>query len=551
MIEVSPISSGASDPQGREPREARETAAYWRTQEMFLIQEVMRLVGKGLEMEGVVREMLHLLSELLGLNRGRVVLKAAEGEGHAIAHAYGLTRDEMARGRYAPGEGITGRVIKDGHLVIVQDIDKEPLFLGRAVDRARLPDGVVAFIALPIQVDGRTVGALACHRIRHRERALADDVTMLRIMATMIGQLLTLAARMDEKTRALEEQNGRLARELRAKRSRYGIIGTAPALLRALEQVEQVSAATASVLLLGESGTGKELFARALHLASPRSDKPFIRVNCAAIPETLFESELFGHERGAFTGATAARMGWFEQAHGGTIFLDEIGEMPLLMQAKLLRVLQEGTVVRLGGTREIKVDMRLVAASNRDLAALVAAGRFREDLFYRLNVIPILLPALAQRREDIPDLVMNFLARVNQDNQRNVNLTPEAVAHLARQPWPGNVRQLSNFIERLVLLAPRPVLDLADVEAALRLHAPEPVALPASLLPASLLTPGLMPAQGEPAFRPYLRATSHAPEELKRALARSGGNKSRAAQILGLTERQFAYRLRKQEDDSA
>lgn len=525
----------------KEMKDARESGAYWRTQEMFLIQEVMRLVGKGLEMDGVLREMLHLLSELLGLNRGRIVLQAPDGEGHRIAYAYGLTREEMARGRYAPGEGITGRVIQDGHLVIVQDIDKEPLFLARAVDRARLPEGIVSFIVLPIQVQSRTVGALACHRIRHRDRALADDVTMLRIMSTLIGQLLTLHARMDAKTKALQEQNERLARELRAGRTRYGIIGTSPALLRALEQVEQVSAATASVLLLGESGTGKELFARALHLASPRRDKPFIRVNCAAIPETLFESELFGHERGAFTGAMASRAGWFEQAHQGTIFLDEIGEMPLQLQAKLLRVLQEGAVVRLGGTREIKVDMRLVAATNRDLAALVAAGRFREDLFYRLNVIPIHLPALAQRREDIPDLVMNFLARVNQENQRNVNLTPEAVAHLAAQNWPGNVRQLSNFIERLVLLAPRPVLDLADVTAALRLHAPEP--MPA--LPASLLPPGIVPASGEPAFRPYLRATSHAPEELKQALARAGGNKSRAAQILGLTERQFAYRLRK------
>lgn len=546
MIEASTIASALSEGGLPEARDVRETSAFWRTQEMFLIQEVMRLVGKGLEMEGVLREMLHLLSELLGLNRGRIVLKDAEGEGHHIAYAYGLTREEMGRGRYAPGEGITGRVIKDGHLVIVQDIDREPLFLARAVERERLPEGTVAFIALPIRVDGRTVGALACHRIRHRERALADDVTMLRIMATMIGQLLTLSARVDAKTRALEEQNQRLARELRAKRGRYGIIGTSPALLRALEQVEQVSAANATVLLLGESGTGKELFARALHLASPRSEKPFIRVNCAAIPESLFESELFGHERGAFTGAIAARAGWFEQGHGGTIFLDEIGELPLPMQAKLLRVLQEGTVVRLGGTREMKVDMRLVAATNRDLSILVAQARFREDLFYRLNVIPIHLPALAQRREDIPDLVMNFLARVNQENQRNVNLTREAVAHLASQSWPGNVRQLSNFIERLVLLAPRPVLDVGDVDAAFRLHAPEPVALPASLLPSNFIQ-----APPEPPFRPYMKATSHAPDELKRALARSGGNKSRAAQILGLTERQFAYRLRKQEDGEA
>jgi len=520
--------------------EAHTTSAFWRTQEMFLIQEVMRLIGKGLEMDEVVREMLHLLSEMLGLNRGRVVLKDPDGPDYQIAHAYGLTREEMARGRYQWGEGITGRVIKDGHLVIVQDIDKEPLFLARAVPRARLPEGVVAFIVLPIRVDHRTVGALACHRIRHRERALADDVTILRILVTMISQLLTLNARVDQRTRALEEHNEMLARELRSKRARYGIIGTSPPLLRALAQIEQVSAASASVLLLGESGTGKELFARALHLASPRRDKPFIKVNCAAIPETLFESELFGHERGAFTGAVAARAGWFEQASSGTIFLDEIGELPPILQTKLLRVLQEGTVVRLGGQREIKVDMRLVAATNRDLAADVARGTFREDLFYRLNVIPIVLPPLSERRGDIPDLVVHALARANQDNQRNVNLTPEAIRHLARQAWPGNVRQLGNFIERLVLLAGKSVLDLADVTVFLHDSRSDGVGArpPADPAPGS----GHVP---DPGYRPYLRVASHGAEELRHALQKAGGNKSRAAQLLGLTERQFAYRWRK------
>ncbi len=511
----------------------RAGSGFWRTQEMFLIQEVSRLIGKGLEMESVLREMLHLLSELLGLNRGRIVLKDEDGEGHHIAFAYGLTREEMARGRYAPGEGITGRVIADGHLVIVQDIDKEPLFLARAVPRASLPPGVVAFLALPIRVGHRTVGALACHRLRHRDRPLGDDLDMLRIMVTLIGQLLTLNARVVEKTRALEARNEMLSRALSADRVRYGIIGSAPPLLQALAQIEQVASAQATVLLLGESGTGKELFARALHLAGPRRNTPFITVNCAAIPETLFESELFGHERGAFTGASAARAGWFEQAKGGTIFLDEIGELPAPLQAKLLRVLQEGVVVRLGGTREIKVETRLVAATHRDLAAEVARGAFREDLYYRLNVIPIHLPALAERREDIPDLVMHFLARTNQENGRSVNLTDAAVRHLARQPWPGNVRQLSNFIARLVLLAQGPVLDVAEVTAALLNPAGERG------------IPRQEPIARDPAYRPYLRASSHSEGELAEALERAGGNKSRAAQILGLTERQFAYRWRK------
>ncbi|KOX56204.1 sigma-54-dependent Fis family transcriptional regulator [Methylobacterium fujisawaense] len=519
------------------------SSTYWRTQEMFLIQEVMNLVGKGLHLDQVAREMLHLLSEIVGLNRGRIVLKDPDGAGYRIAHSYGLTREEVARGRYAPGEGITGRVIQDGHLVIVQDIDNDPVFLGRAVERARLPRGAVSFLALPIRVEQRTVGAIACHRIRHRERPLSDDLTLLRIIATMVSQLLTLNERVERKTRALEEHNDMLARELRIKRARYGIIGTSPALLRALVQVEKVADATASVLLLGESGTGKELFARALHLASPRRDRPFVKVNCAAIPESLFESELFGHERGAFTGAVAARAGWFEQASGGTIFLDEIGEMPAILQTKLLRTLQEGTVVRLGGKREIRVDMRLVAATNRDLAAEVAHGRFREDLFYRLNVIPITLPPLAERRDDIPDLVLHFLTQANQANQRNVNLTRSAVAHLARQPWPGNIRQLANFIERLVLLASEGVLDVDDLQPML-----------GGVTVSGAVAPGparhIVPTGGDPVhamggLRPYLPADSHDGAQLRLALTQAGGNKTRAAQRLGLTERQFSYRWRK------
>ena len=346
------------------------------------MSEVMRLVGRSLAPKVVLREMLHLLSEPLGLNRGRIVLADEDAATASIRFAYGLTKAEMALGRYAAGEGITGAVLATGQPIIVQDIDAEPRFLARAVTRARLPQEIVAFIALPIEVNRRTVGVLAVHRIRHRNRLLDDDVAVLKILATLAGQLLQLRSLVEEKTRALEARNALLTRALESAGARYGIIGTSPALLQALGELERVSQASASVLLLGDSGTGKELFARAVHLASLRRDAPFIKVNCAAIPDTLFESELFGHERGAFTGANTARAGWFEQADRGTIFLDEIGELPLLMQTKLLRTLQEGTIVRLGGKREVPVNVRLVAATNRDLAIEVARGQFRRDLFF-------------------------------------------------------------------------------------------------------------------------------------------------------------------------
>ena len=516
--------------------------AFWRSQEMLLLQQVMALAGKSLAVEPVFKEMLHLLSELLGLNRGRIVLLDEDGRGGSIRYAYGLTREEVALGRYAMSEGVTGRVLAHGQVTIVQDIDKEPIFLGRMVERSLVPAGPVSFFALPIQIGQKTVGVLACHRIRMRTRPLADDLTILRILATLAGQMLHLHSYIEEKTRALEQHNDMLTRALHADATRYGIVGNSPELLRAISELERVSDATASVLLLGESGTGKELFARALHLASPRRDKPFIKVNCAAIPDTLFESELFGYERGAFTGATAMRAGWFEQADGGTIFLDEIGELPLTMQTKLLRTLQEGTITRLGGKREIRIDVRLVAATNRDLATEVSRGQFRQDLYYRLNVIPIHLPSLAERRSDIPALAMHFLNRVNQANQRNISLTADAIARLQGYPWPGNIRELSNVIERMVLLADKPSLNAAGIEPFLaggevaEVEAALPVAAPAPMLPGQM-----MPM----AVRPYAAAGSHSVQELQQAVNQCGGNKSRAAQLLGMTPRQFNYRWQK------
>jgi len=297
------------------------------------------------------------------------------------------------------------------------------------------------------------------------------------------------------------------------------------------------------VLLLGESGTGKEMFARALHLASPRREQPFIKVNCAAIPDTLFESELFGYERGAFTGATSARAGMFEQANGGTILLDEIGELPLTMQTKLLRTLQEGTIVRLGGKREVSVDARLVAATNLDLQREVELGAFREDLFYRLNVIPIRLPSLRDRRSDIHELAIHFLSRFNQTNHRNVNLSPSAFERLQAHAWPGNIRELANLIERVVLLSDKGILEAVDIERFMpKASSPDRGRPRGATFPQS--RSASVGAERE-LVREYLPAQSHASQDLLDALEQSGGNRSRAAQAVGLTLRQFNYRLAK------
>jgi len=373
---------------------------------------------------------------------------------------------------------------------------------------------------------------------------------VLRVLATLAGQLLQLEELVAEQTRQLEARNAVLAQALNTKSARYGLIGNSPPLLQALGELERVSQTTATVLLLGESGTGKELFARAVHLASPRRDQPFIKVNCSAIPDALFESELFGYERGAFTGASVARAGWFEQAHGGTLFLDEIGELPLAMQSKLLRTLQEGTLVRLGGKQEVRVNVRVVAATNRDLAREVDAGGFRQDLYYRLNVIPIQLPSLRERREDIRALALHFVSRANQAHQRNVNLSTDALARLEDHAWPGNIRELGNLIERLVLLADRPLLTAEDLER----YMPDAAAVAPSTgpLPQGIAAGSVRPepqdappARAAPLVRDYAPAHSHTVDALQAALAQAQGNQSRAAQSLGLTLRQFSYRLRK------
>ncbi len=529
---------------------------YWRPQEMLLLREVMKHIGKSLTPEVVCREMLHLCSELLGLNRGRILLadnleqvadlppeSMLRVASASIRYAYGLTREEVGRGRFRAGEGVVGRVLVTGQLVIVQDIDNEPTFLARTVKRSDLPPGPVSFIALPILIGRSTVGVLACHRIRNRTRPLTDDLAILSILSTLIGQLLELQVSVERRTRQLEAQNMALTHALESSPARYGIVGTSPALLRAIAELEQVSGTKASVLLLGESGTGKEMFARALHLASPRRDQPFIKVNCAAIPETLFESELFGYERGAFTGATNARAGMFEQANGGTILLDEIGELPMSMQTKLLRTLQEGTIVRLGGKREVSVDARLVAATNRDLQREVELGAFREDLFYRLNVIPIALPSLRDRRSDIHELAIHFLSRFNQANQRNVNLSPSAFERLREHAWPGNIRELANLIERVVLLSDKGVLEAIDIERFMpKISTSDRGRTRSAALPhnrsASVGTEREL-------MREYLPVRSHAGQDLLDALEQSGGNRSRAAQAVGLTLRQFNYRLAK------
>lgn len=337
---------------------------------------------------------------------------------------------------------------------------------------------------------------------------------------------LLLAVERTLRARRLENENRRLAEEVGDRDRLVDLIGRSPSMQKVFRRVEKLAGTEATVLLGGESGTGKELAARALHQLSRRSGGPFVAVNCAAIPETLVEAEFFGAERGAYTGADRARAGKFEAAQGGTLFLDEVGELPQAIQPKLLRALQERRITRVGATRELDVDARVIAATNRDLAAEVAAGRFREDLYYRLNVVAVTMPPLRERREDVPLLAEHFRERFARRHGTRVEPFSTAVLRrLVEYPWPGNARELANAVERLVLLAEDGVVSPAD--------------LPAELAAPARTSGGFRLPPGGLSFEELER------DLLAQALELAAGNRARAARLLDLPYKAFLYRLEK------
>lgn len=510
--------------------------------ELLVVQEAARLITHGGDTDGAIYGILHLLSQLLGLNRGRVLLPEGEGSHLAIRYAYGLTEKERDRGRYAIGEGISGRVFHTGQMALIQDIDDEPIYLRRAVDRGTLPDETVAYLAVPILWEDKPVGVLAVHRLRQRERPFRRDVALLQVIATLIGQVLRIDEMVEARTADLLSKNQMLRNKLESEGARYGIFGQSPALQEAVQQALQVATTNTTVLLLGESGTGKERFARMQHMASKRSDGPFVSINCAAIPANLMESELFGHEKGAFTGASSAKRGRIELASGGTLFLDEIGDLDLELQAKLLRVLEYKTIQRVGSTREIPVDVRIVSATHKDLQQAVQENRFRLDLFYRLNVFPIKLPPLRARQEDIGILGQYFLDLANQEYGYESGFGPGAQEVLAAYNWPGNIRQLENVIKRGVLMSGGRLIgrelieDILSQEISTGIHDASPLSTPMALT---------RPFPSVAQLRPYARVRSDETADILEALRQQQGNKTRAAISLGLTPRQLRYRMQK------
>jgi Nif-specific regulatory protein len=493
--------------------------------ELALLFEISQILDQSIDLRDVVGPVLKTISKHTGMVRGTITLLDQESGELVIEAAHGLSSSERSRGRYALGEGITGRVVQSGRAMMVPKISEEPLFLNRTKARADLNKDDISFLCVPIKVGNETLGALSVATLFSADVALEEDIRLLSIIASMISQAMKLRQDAQRGRQQLLDENTRLQEELRDRFRPANIIGRSNPMQAVFDMIGQVAESEATALILGESGVGKELVAHAIHYNSLRSKKPFVRVNCAALPESVIESELFGHEKGAFTGATSQRKGRFELAHSGTIFLDEIGDLSPHTQIRMLRVLQEKEFERVGGNDTITVDVRVIAATNRELEEQVERKEFRKDLYYRLNVFPIHIPPLRERRTDILELANHFVEKYDKANGKNVRrISTPAIDMLTSYHWPGNVRELENSIERAVLLSTDDVLY------------------------GHHLPPTLQTAEASnTVMRGTLDETVDRIEKemVIEALKSTRGNKTKAAKKLGISERVMGLRVAK------
>ncbi|WP_163335938.1 sigma-54-dependent Fis family transcriptional regulator [Desulfopila sp. IMCC35008] len=424
-------------------------------QDLTCLYEITKRLASSMDLRECLEKSMRLLADMKQMENGTVTIVNPLTGKLEIEVAYGITAEGRKRGKYKIGEGITGRVVSTGEPIIVPHIAEEPLFLNRTRSRGDIKDQKRSFLCVPIKDGKQVIGALSVDRIY--EEGIGEqantDLQFLTVLSGLIAQTTMRIQSVNREKEELHTENLKLKRELSQKNRINDIIGNSSKMQDVYEMIHRVVDSNATVLLRGESGTGKTLVAKALHYNSKRADKPFIVVNCSALPETLLESELFGHEKGSFTGANERKIGRFEQAEGGTLFLDEIGEISNSVQVKLLHVVQERNFTRLGSTKAIDCDVRLVAATNRDLEKAVREGAFREDLYYRLNVFPVYMPSLRERRTDILLIAEFFLDKFSKENRKKIRrISTSAIDMLVQYHWPGNVRELQNCMERAVLI---------------------------------------------------------------------------------------------------
>jgi len=496
--------------------------------ELAMLVEVGHVLGSELSPRVAFEQVLEVLKQRHGVIRSAVTLLDAKTQEIRVEVCNGLS-DAGRVSRYRLGEGITGRVVETGKPIIVPKVSREPMFLNRAGKRD-LNKQELTFMCVPIVVKGRPVGALGVDLRFKPDREYDTELKFLGLVAAMMAQSIKAQHLVDDERRRLMDENTHLLEELKERYDFSNIIGTSGPIRQVYEQIAQVAHTNTTVLIRGESGTGKELIAHAIHYNSPRAQKSFIKVNCAALPETLIESELFGYEKGAFTGAHTLKKGRFELAEGGTLFLDEIGDINLATQVKLLRVLQEKEFERLGGTTTIRSNVRLITGTNKDLEKAMAEGKFREDLYYRLNVFAIFVPPLRDRKSDLLLLADNFLQKYAREHKKEIRrISTPAIDMLTAYHWPGNVRELENVIERAVLVCDSNVVHGHHL----------PPTLQTAQASGTINTLSLTDA-----------VSAYEKDIVLDALKTTRGNRAKAARLLGTTERIINYKVRKYEIDS-
>jgi Nif-specific regulatory protein len=485
--------------------------------------EINQALSSTLNLRAALHRVLETLHRHFGVIRSMVTLLDAESGQLQIEAADGV-QPEGRHARYDVGEGITGKVVESGKPVVVPQASREPSFLNRTA-RKDLHRREITFISVPIVPAGKPIGALSVDLSFRKDRDYDRDLQFVRVVASMIAQAIKVHELVETERQRLLDENIHLREELKERYDFSHIIGTSGPMRQVYEQISKVARTNTTVLIRGESGTGKELIAHAIHYNCPRAKKPFIKVSCAALPESLIESELFGYEKGAFTGAHARKKGRFELAEGGTLFLDEIGDINLATQVKLLRVLQEREFERVGGTEPVKVNVRLIAATNKDLEKAIAAGTFREDLLYRVNVFAIFVPPLRDRKPDVMLLADHFLEKYATEHGKHIKrISTPAIDMLMAYHWPGNVRELENIIERAVLVCDGNVVHGHN-------------------LPPTLQT-------GEASGTVMNLALDEAVEAYEKdliqdALKTTRGNRAKAAKLLHSTERIIGYKVKK------
>ena len=492
-----------------------------------VLYKIARILAGADDLRAKMEDVLEALENNAGMNRGMISILIPGKEELLVDVARGISSSDRRKGTYRLGEGITGKVVESGKPVAIRRLSDESTFLDKTGARRQLRREDMSFLCVPIKAGDEVVGARSVDKVAtEKGDTLDSELQFLETIADLIAQVVLGRQKQAEKLEELEQEN----RELRANLEERGkpdeMIGNSRSMKTVYRQIAQVAPSPTTVLICGETGTGKELVARAIHDKSPRAEAPFIPVNCAALPESLLESELFGHEKGSFTGATAKRAGMFEAANGGTIFLDEIGEMPLSAQARLLRAIQEKQFQRVGGTEQIRVDVRVIAATNRNLEADVTENRFREDLYYRINVFTIYLPPLRERGADVLLLADYFVKKYAERHDKVIErISTPAIDMISAYHWPGNVRELENVIERSVLVSENNVLNGHD--------------LPPTLQMKDASQQGVRDDSFESLVAAYEK------ELITDALKDAHGNQTEAAKLLRTTKRVIQYKVSK------